>query len=477
LCGSEFYEDIIVTFNDCDDVGIINVSAFYDNNQNTVLDANELYFSNGYFTYEANNDGVINTVHSSTGTFTIASYDDTDTYDINYYFYDEYSDCYDVSTITFQDVSVLLGENATVEFPIINEQSCEDIAVYLINQQTPRPGFTHTNFLVIENLSVVESSGTVNYTLDEDLLLYSISTGSNYTATTNAEGFNLDFVNLQPQQSIIVLVTLETPSSVELGELVTNTATYTTTTNDLVADNNISSVTEEVIGSYDPNDKMESHGSDILFDDFVASDEYLYYTIRFQNVGTAEAITVRIEDVLDAQLDESTFQMLRSSHDYVVTRTDNNLVWNFNNINLPAEQDDAEGSNGYVYFKIKPNAGYDIGDIIENTAAIYFDFNDPIITNTFQTEFVETLSVESFEAVNFTIYPNPAKDEVTIQLVNSSFGIGNVNIFDLQGKVILNAIKLEGQTSTIDVSNLESGLYFVKLTIGNTAAVRKLIVN
>jgi len=477
LCGSEFYEDIIVTFNDCDDVGIINVSAFYDNNQNTVLDTNELNFSNGYFTYEANNDGVIYTVHSSTGTFTIASYDDTDTYDINYYFYDEYSDCYDASTISFQDVSVLLGENATVEFPIVNEQSCEDIAVYLINQQTPRPGFTHTNFLVIENLSVVESSGTVNYTLDEDLLLYSISTGSNYTATTNAEGFNLDFVNLQPQQSIIVLVTLETPFSVELGALVTNTASYTTTTNDLVADNNISSVTEEVIGSYDPNDKMESHGSDILFDDFAASDEYLYYTIRFQNVGTAEAITVRIEDVLDAQLNESTFQMLRSSHDYVVTRTDNNLVWNFNNINLPAEQDDAEGSNGYVYFKIKPNAGYAIGDVIENSAAIYFDFNAPIITNTFQTEFVETLSVENLEAVNFTIYPNPAKDEVTIQLANSNYESGKISILDIQGKIVLKAINFENQTSTLDISNLESGLYFVELTIGNTATVQKLIVN
>ncbi|WP_405569185.1 T9SS type A sorting domain-containing protein [Winogradskyella sp. Asnod2-B02-A] len=477
LCASEYYEEITVTFSDCDDVGIINVTAFYDGNANTVLDANELYFSNGYFTYEANNDGVINTVDSSTGTFTIASYDETDTFDINYYFYNEYTDCYDASTISFQDVSVMLGENATVEFPIVNEQSCEDIAVYVINQQAPRPGFTHTNFLVIKNLGVVESSGTVSYTLDEDLILYSTSTGSNYTVTPNATGFSLDFVNLLPEQTISVVISLQTPASLEIGEIVTNTAIYTTSTNDLVSENNESSITEEVIGSYDPNDKMESHGKDILFDDFAVSDEYLYYTIRFQNVGTAEAINVRIEDILDEQLDASTFQMLRSSHDYIVTRTANNLEWNFDNINLPAEQDDADGSNGFVYFKIKPNAGYAIGDVIENSASIYFDFNAPIITNTFQTEFVETLSVTSFESVNFTIYPNPAKDEVTIQLANSNFETGKVNIYNIQGKAILKQITLEENTSVIDISSLESGLYFVELTIGNTSTVQKLIVN
>ncbi|WP_179336566.1 T9SS type A sorting domain-containing protein [Winogradskyella ludwigii] len=477
LCSSSSTDDIIITFNNCDDVGLINVSAFYDDNENTVFDSNETHYANGYFTYEANNDGIINTVASSTGNFTIASYDDTDTIDINYYFYDEYSDCYDVSIASFQDITVLNGENIAVEFPIVDEQSCEDISVYLINEQSPRPGFGHTNYLIIQNLGLTPTSGTINYSLDSNLSISNISTNSNYTTTLNADGFSLDFVNLLPQQTIIVNVNLQTATSANLGDLVTTTATYTTSSNDIVSENNESSVTEEIIGSYDPNDKMESHGKDILYDDFVTSDEYLYYTIRFQNVGTAEAIKVRIEDVLDIQLDASTFQMLRSSHDYVVTRTANNLEWNFDNINLPAEQDDAEGSNGFVYFKIKPNAGYAIGDIIENSAAIYFDFNAPIITNTFQTEFVETLSVNGFDSNSFSLFPNPAKENVTIQLASSNFGTGSVNIYNIQGKAILKQITLQANTSVIDISSLESGLYFVELTIGNTATVQKLIVN
>ncbi|NRR91887.1 T9SS type A sorting domain-containing protein [Winogradskyella undariae] len=477
LCSSSSTDDIIITFNNCDDVGLINVSAFYDDNENTVFDSNETHYANGYFTYEANNDGIINAVASSTGNFTIASYDDTDTIDINYYFYDEYSDCYDVSIASFQDITVLNGEDIAVEFPIVDEQSCEDISVYLINEQSPRPGFGHTNYLIIQNLGLTPTSGTINYSLDSNLSISNISTNSNYTTTLNADGFSLDFVNLLPQQTIIVNVNLQTATSANLGDLVTTTATYTTSSNDIVSENNESSVTEEIIGSYDPNDKMESHGKDILYDDFVTSDEYLYYTIRFQNVGTAEAITVRIEDVLDTQLDESTFHMLRSSHNYVVTRTDRNLEWNFDNINLPAEQDDEAGSNGYVYFKIKPNTGYAIGDVIENTAAIYFDFNEPIITNTFQTEFVETLSVNGFDSNSFSLFPNPAKENVTIQLASSNFETGSVNIYNIQGKAILKPVNFEGNSSILDISSLESGLYFVTLTVENSVMIQKLIVD
>tara|TARA_R110002033_G_scaffold167219_1_gene206254 strand:- start:2035 stop:4542 length:2508 start_codon:yes stop_codon:yes gene_type:complete len=465
--------DLIV---DCEDIGIINVNAFFDIDEDSVFDMDETFFSNGYFTYEMNNDGIIRTIDSSSGNFKIISPDETNTYDINYYFYDE-NNCFDISISNFENISVLFGDEVTVDFPIINEQSCEDISVNLINSQAPRPGFNHFNYLVIENLGTVITSGTVDYILDDLLILDSIIDGVGYTTTLNPNGFSLDFVDLLPQQSIIVSISLLTPTSVNLGALVTNSAIYTTSTNDVISENNESFVTEQVIGSYDPNDKMESHGKDIVYDDFVTSDEYLYYTIRFQNVGTAEAINVRIEDVLDSQLDETTFQMIRSSHDYVASLIDNNLEWNFDNINLPAEQDDADGSNGFVYFKIKPNAGYAIGDIIENTASIYFDFNEPIITNTFQTEFVETLSVDSYDVASFTIFPNPAKEEVTIQLANSNFGTGKVNIYNIQGKVILKDIDINENTSVLDISNLESGLYFVELTSGNSSIVQKLIVN
>ena len=460
-------------------VGTINVSSFLDENADAIFNPSEHYFHDGYFTYEKNNDGIVYTISSSTGHFLIASESEADTYDINFYLYTENLDCYNVNMASFTNVVSAIGDNVEVEVPVEVAAPCEDLAVYLLNSAAPpRPGFLYTNFIMLQNLGVTTiSSGTINYTFDPLLEFDSATTyNTNTTITNTSTGITIDFVNLAPGAVAYVYVTLNCPATVALGELVTNTASYLNGSDDLVIANNDSSLSQVVVGSYDPNDIMESHGNDIVFDDFIVSNEYLYYTIRFQNVGTAEATFIRIEDALDPALDESTFRMLRSSHDYVVTRTGTDLEWYFDDINLPAQQDDDVGSQGFVYFKIKPYAGYAIGDLINNTASIYFDFNDPVITNTFETTFVETLSTNQFAINDFSLSPNPAKDTVTITMKNNSVGNCSVQILDLQGKQILSTPFLEGQQMAMDVSALQSGLYFVKLKANGTEGIRKLVV-
>lgn len=461
----------------CDEIGLITVNAFNDSNNNDVFDTSESNFTNGTFTYEKNNDGIINSVNASNGSFTIISDNESDTYDISFAFNDDFSTCYTQTVTSFDDVNVSFGEVAQVDFPVVDNSTCQDLAVYLVNPFTsPRPGFEHTNLLIIENLSGSDiASGSIDFALDDDLLINSTAVSSpDLTISTTTTGFTVDFVNLGAGMTEVVDITLLTPVSVPLDEIVTNMATYTTDNNDTVANNNSATLSEIVIGSYDPNDKMEAQGPEILFDDFIATDEYLYYTIRFQNVGTAEAIFVRIEDVLDSQLDESTFQMLRSSHDYVVTRTENNLEWFFDNINLPAEQDDPDGSIGYVHFRIKPQPGYAIGDIISNNASIFFDFNPPIITNTFTTEFVEALSIDDFEIIGAKMYPNPADDKVSIEI--NSVDNFELVIFDIQGKQIALPHCIENNRIDLNLQQLGTGIYFVKLTSRGRTFMEKLVI-
>ncbi|WP_033961397.1 T9SS type A sorting domain-containing protein [Psychroserpens jangbogonensis] len=473
-CTEQFDFDVYCTGS----IGIIEVNAFVDDNVNNVFDANEFNFSNGYFTYEVNGDGNINTVNSSTGSFQIISGNDSDVYEITFNLYDESAGCYDITTASFNNISVPEGSTVAVDFAVVEEQSCEDLAVYLINYWTPpRPGFSHENYLVLENLGFTTiSSGTVEFTHDP-LLVYNgvTSVNPNYTITNTGTGFTVDFVNLQPGDVEYIDISLTCPVVVEIGDILTNSAIYVTDTNDLVPGNNYSTLSELVVGSWDPNDKMESHGPKVLYDQFVISDEWLYYTVRFQNLGTAEAIFIRIEDELDASLDETTFQMLRSSHDNVVTRNENYLEWFFEDVNLPAEQDDADGSNGYVYFRIKPKAGYALGDVIPNTAAIYFDFNAPVITNRFETEFVDdALSVSEFDFNGFNMYPNPAKDVLNIKLNNITKA--NLSIYDIQGKLVLEHSISEEQNFELNVSDLQSGMYFVKLNTETRSIVKKLII-
>ena len=459
-------------------VGIIQVNAFVDANINNVYDNDEFSFSSGYFIYELNGDGIINNISSSTGNFQIISENETDFYNISFNLHDEYVDCYDITQVSFDNISVATGSTISIEFPVVEEQICEDLAVYLINYFTPpRPGFSHYNYLVLENLGFTSiSSGTVEFTHDPLLIYNSVtSVNPNYTIINTATGFTVDFLNLQPGNVEYIEVSLTSPTNLELGDITTNTATYSTNSNDLVSSNNFSTLSELVVGSWDPNDKMESRGPSILYDDFVNSDNWLYYTVRFQNLGTFPATFVRIEDELDSQLDETSFQMLQSSHDYVVKRTVSSLEWFFDDINLPAEQDDSQGSNGFIYFRIKLNTGYAVGDVIPNTAEIYFDFNEPVITNRFETEFIQdTFSVSEFDNRGFNMYPNPTNDILNIKLNN--INKANLSIWDIRGKLISQQTIFEEQNLDLNVLELQSGIYFVKINTPHTKIVKKLII-
>ena len=183
---------------------------------------------------------------------------------------------------------------------LLVQDACDDISVNLFSYwQAPRPGFTYRNMLVIKNNGEsTVSSGIVEFTKDP-LVTYSGATGlsTGNSITTTADGFTLDFINLLPGESEVIYIELLVTTSANLGSMITNVAEYTTSSSDVVVENNTSSLSEIIIGSYDPNDINESHGPEIEHVSFT-EDDYLYYTIRFQNVGTASAINVTIDNVL-----------------------------------------------------------------------------------------------------------------------------------------------------------------------------------
>ena len=76
--------------------------------------------------------------------------------------------------------------------------------------------------------------------------------------------------------------------------------------------------------------------------------------------------------------------------------------------------------------------------------------------------------ISDVEIQTLQIYPNPVKDELTIE--NYGTGIDNLTITDLSGRIVMvvgAGLKpaLTGETTTINVSSLPSGVYFIK--VGN----------
>ncbi|MEZ4800902.1 MAG: T9SS type A sorting domain-containing protein [Flavobacteriales bacterium] len=138
----------------------------------------------------------------------------------------------------------------------------------------------------------------------------------------------------------------------------------------------------EVSCAYDPND-IQGSPEGYTENHFILADTEMEYRIRFQNTGNAPAYDVVIENQLDLdRFDLSSFYPTGASHAMTaVMEPDGMVKFIFNGIMLPDSSANLQESMGYLTYKIRPVEGIPVGDILNNSAAIYFDSNPPIYTN------------------------------------------------------------------------------------------------
>ncbi|MCR5862441.1 T9SS type A sorting domain-containing protein [Flavobacterium sp. J372] len=340
------------------------------------------------------------------------------------------------------------------------------VAIYPISQA--RPGFNATYSLVITNSGTIPLSGTVNLYFPAAKVTFVSSYPS---MTVSGNSLSLNYVNLQAFQSRSIYITflVQPPQVVPAGDILTYAATVTPGMDNNSADNTMV-LTQEVVNSYDPNDISVLEGATITE---AQADGYLHYTIRFQNIGNADALRVRIESMLDSKLDYNTIQPVSASHAYHFERKNDKLTVRFDDIYLAGSQYDEPNSHGYITYRIKPNATVTIGDSMSANASIYFDFNDPINTNTVTTTVQAAAGTADFSANSFKMYPNPANGMVTLKLAEADKA--DVTITDVLGKTVLSA-KMSSHEQNINITALTSGMYFVKVTAEGQSATKKLIV-
>lgn len=82
-----------------------------------------------------------------------------------------------------------------------------------------------------------------------------------------------------------------------------------------------------------------------------------------------------------------------------------------------------------------------------------------------------TLSTSSFGASNIKMYPNPAS---TILNINAQETIENVSIYNLLGQKVI-SVSPKSLEVTLDVANLQAGIYVVKANINGTVLSTKFI--
>ena len=83
-----------------------------------------------------------------------------------------------------------------------------------------------------------------------------------------------------------------------------------------------------------------------------------------------------------------------------------------------------------------------------------------------------TLGIDDFNSLEMSLYPNPVDGNyVTIQTPIN--GVKEVEVFDILGKRVINTNLI---SNSLDISELNPGVYMVKVTIENQSKVSKLVI-
>ncbi|MBK9148041.1 MAG: DUF11 domain-containing protein [Flavobacteriales bacterium] len=250
----------------------------------------------------------------------------------------------------------------------------------MLSSGAARPGFEFQYAINVRNLTPAASGATtVTFTFDPTLT-YLSATPTPSSVSGNTITWNQ--AQLTAWQSRSYTISFQVPPDVGLlGYELMATANVSTTNSDGNPANNSATNLRTITGAYDPNDKLAytSSGSTDVWD--INDDEWIDYTIRFQNTGTDTAFHVVITDTLPANLDPGSIVMGAASHTFSwELHGEGTLKFYFPSILLPDSNINEPRSHGLVGFRIRPRLPLLPGDEIENIANIYFDFNPPVIT-------------------------------------------------------------------------------------------------
>ena len=254
-------------------------------------------------------------------------------------------------------------------------------------------------------------------------------------------------------------------------------------------DSNISVDTDcqPIIGAFDPNDKV-GYPLGRGLTKGVNQNQDIEYMIRFQNTGTDTAFTVVIRDTIDANLEIKSIEWGASSHKYVAEIYGQNILkFTFDNIQLVDSFKNEPKSNGYVKYRIQQKKDVAFGTKIQNSAGIYFDFNDPVLTNkTLHTvsknvvSAIIDLSKTSYPTVK--VYPNPTTETMFFELMDTPLSIKGINskttfeLYDMTGKRV-NEEQFEGKTFEFHRKSIPPGVYLFKMTAdGQIVGTGKLMI-
>lgn len=333
---------------------------------------------------------------------------------------------------------------------------------------TSNPGYPKTYWICYYNNSPGPRNATLRFVYDSTLQFVSTTGGGVHYPATHTIEWNL--TALAPATfwdwASRPIITFNVPPTALPGDSLQSYFEILPIAGDAYPSDNTMLSNEPITGSHDPNSKSvmpKGYGPQGYI---LASDSVLTYTVHFQNNGNDTARIVVVKDTLSSYLDPMTIVPGAASHPYTFELgSAGAMTFRFDNIQLPDSTSDEPGSNGYFNYSVHIRPGTPIGTVINNTASIYFDFNEAVVTNTTVNTLYQPMATAIDADVNSAaqvlVYPNPfsTTSTVVIRDVNAN-AVYHYELRDVLGKIVQEQTNIHGSQFEISRRGLENGIYF-----------------
>lgn len=439
----------------------ISGRVFLDLNNNSTFEVGEPGVPNMNFTLQKSSGEISDLYSNIAGVYYGSGEDGINTLTINPT--NQY-----ISTNAPQNIPFTANPNevTTINFPIQFNPDYSDIEMFAyVNQAVA--GFSHYSNYQVRNNGTPAQNLTLTVNIPENFQF--VSAQPEGTLNGNIYTWNISSISSFENLYFSIYSEIPPPPTFMPGDSVVFSGNVTTLPNEDNVLNNAFNYTVPILSSYDPNDKTMMNGR-FLTPTQANSGNPFTYRIRFQNTGNFPASFIHVRDTLEAGFDASSIRLLSTSHEVAMSIENERYIdWYFPNIQLPDSTSDPEGSQGYILFTVNPILPLNIGDELENTAHIYFDYNPAVITNTEITTVAEPLGIKKTEDLNLSILQLNGQ----LKLIGDLSSLNLVQLLSVSGQVMQS---WNTNFSEINISNHAAGIYFVKCMSNKAQKVFKVAV-
>jgi hypothetical protein len=371
-------------------------------------------------------------------------------------------------------VNIANGINDTLHFGLLPKGPYKDLTCSLISG-VARPWFKQFSIFDAENLSTQKVYNSKCIITLDSLFTYFEALPIPDSVAGNQLYWDIDSLNPGEIKEIILLNYVQAP----LNYHYKHTAMVQTMGDNYLA-NNTDTATGLIIGAFDPNYKS-ANPEGIGPQHFIENNTPINYYVEFQNTGTDTAFNIKIFDDLDNDLDINTLVVKKASHPMHYKIVNRQLQFYFDHILLVDSNKDYQKSIGFLTYSIMPRKCVD-GTVINNKADIYFDFNEPVATNTtFHTIGRPGCLFDNENLNDFNFFPNPVSDQSMMITVNMATDEKyDIILSDIAGKEIYKLSSRQDKKGKyqhpINFSKMvNAGIYFLTLKTASNNISKKVI--